>query len=186
MAALSAHWAQSRASLPIMQSVRRFADFGRPGDALSATASRICAKLCLLPGALMRNAGLSATSACEFSISASRRTSPRSPMALRRGRYCCMPIGHMEGNYFCDAAIPEPLQARGPHRLSAMPPRPARSSARGEITNGSLENIARSIRRGTQRARHDAPPGSSPASSCWDRPMGCSSSNQWRPAWATA
>ncbi|MGC2250257.1 MAG: phosphoribosylformylglycinamidine synthase subunit PurQ, partial [Acidobacteriaceae bacterium] len=59
---------------------------------------------------------------------------------LREGEVLKIPIGHMEGNYFCDPATLKQLEAQ--RRIAFR-----YSTAAGEITaeanpNGSLQNIA--------------------------------------------
>ena len=68
-----------------------------------------------------------------------------------------IPIGHMEGNYFCDPATLEELQRD--NRIVFRYCLPA-----GEITaaanpNGSLDNIAGICSPGRQCCRHDAASG---------------------------
>jgi phosphoribosylformylglycinamidine synthase len=122
---------------PVMEAVRKFAEAG--GLVLGiCNGFQILCESHLLPGALMRNARLKYickpvwvrvesadtpfTNACQ----------PRDVLQI--------PIGHMEGNYFCDEATLDQLrqQERIVFRYSARS---------GEITpeanpNGSLDNIA--------------------------------------------
>ena len=92
----------------------------------------------LLPGALMRNAGLKYI--CKQVHLRTETTHSPFTNQLKQGEVLEMPIGHMEGNYFCTA---EEL-----HRLEAEDRIAFRyATAAGEITpeanpNGSLSNIA--------------------------------------------
>jgi phosphoribosylformylglycinamidine synthase I len=122
---------------PIMQSVRRFADSGGLVMGICNGFQILC-EAGLLPGALMRNAGQRYICR-QLHL---RVETPNSPFTdgLARGQVLRMPIGHMEGNYFCDAATLETL--RRDQRIAFRYSTPA-----GEITaqanpNGSLENIA--------------------------------------------
>jgi len=106
---------------PVMQAVQRFAAGG--GLVLGiCNGFQILTEAGLLPGALMRNAGLKYI--CK----------------LVMGQVLQIPIGHMEGNYFC---TPEELhQLENEDRIAFRYATPA-----GEITqeanpNGSLSNIA--------------------------------------------
>jgi phosphoribosylformylglycinamidine synthase subunit PurQ / glutaminase len=122
---------------PVMQAVKRFADDG--GLVLGiCNGFQILTESGLLPGALMRNAGLKyickqvhlrvETSNCAFTSQ------------LTKGDVLQIPIGHMEGNYFC---TPDEL-----HRLESEERIAFRySTPGGEITraanpNGSLGNVA--------------------------------------------
>jgi phosphoribosylformylglycinamidine synthase len=122
---------------PVMQAVKRFAAGG--GLVLGiCNGFQILTEAGLLPGALMRNAGLKYICKQVYL----RTETNRSPFTslLSKGEVLKIPIGHMEGNYFCD---PETLK-----RLEAEDRIAFRySTPEGEITpeanpNGSLENIA--------------------------------------------
>jgi phosphoribosylformylglycinamidine synthase len=92
----------------------------------------------LLPGALMRNAGLKYI--CKQVHLRTETANSPFTNGLAKGDALKMPIGHMEGNYFCE---PEELR-----RLEAEDRIAFRyATAGGEITpeanpNGSLGNIA--------------------------------------------
>jgi phosphoribosylformylglycinamidine synthase len=98
----------------------------------------------LLPGALMRNAGLRYI--CRpVHLRVETNNSPFTE-GLDRGRVLRMPIGHMEGNYFCDD---ETLAAMKREDRIAF----RYATAEGAITaeanpNGSLENIAGVLNQG--------------------------------------
>ena len=122
---------------PVMQSVKRFAQDG--GLVLGiCNGFQILTESGLLPGALMRNAGLKYI--CKqvhlrVETAASQFTS-----LLKVGEVLEIPIGHMEGNYYCDADTLHQLEAED--RIAFRYSTPA-----GDITpeanpNGSLSNIA--------------------------------------------
>jgi len=122
---------------PVMQAVQRFAAGG--GLVLGiCNGFQILTEAGLLPGALMRNAGLKYICK-QVHLRVETDASPFTG-GLTRGEVLQMPIGHMEGNYFC---TPEEL-----HQLQAEDRIAFRySTPGGEITpeanpNGSLSNIA--------------------------------------------
>ena len=85
---------------PIMQSVRRFADAG--GLVLGiCNGFQILCEAGLLPGALMRNA--CQRYVCRHLHLRVETTASAFTNGLARGQVLQMPIGHMEGNYYCDA-----------------------------------------------------------------------------------
>jgi phosphoribosylformylglycinamidine synthase len=122
---------------PIMQSVRRFAEAGGLVMGICNGFQILC-EAGLLPGALMRNAGQRYI--CRLlHLRAETSDSPFTG-TLSRGQVLRMPIGHMEGNYFCDDATLAKLKRDD--RIAFRYAAPT-----GEITaeanpNGSLENIA--------------------------------------------
>jgi phosphoribosylformylglycinamidine synthase len=122
---------------PIMQSVKRFAASG--GLVLGiCNGFQILCESGLLPGALMRNAGLKYI--CRQVHLRTETVDSPFTNALKKGQVLQIPIGHMEGNYFCDESTLAALK-----RDDRIAFRYATSS--GEITaeanpNGSLENIA--------------------------------------------
>jgi len=122
---------------PVMQSVKRFAAEG--GLVLGiCNGFQILTESGLLPGALMRNAGLKYICK-QVDLRTETANSPFTNR-LKKGQVLRIPIGHMEGNYFC---TPEELA-----RLEAEDRIAFRySTAEGKITaeanpNGSLSNIA--------------------------------------------
>jgi phosphoribosylformylglycinamidine synthase len=122
---------------PVMQAVQRFAAAG--GLVLGiCNGFQILTESGLLPGALMRNAGLKYICK-QVHLRVETADSPFTG-GLVKGEVLEMPIGHMEGNYFC---TPEDL-----HRLEAEDRIAFRyATAAGQITreanpNGSLSNIA--------------------------------------------
>ncbi len=122
---------------PIMQTVKKFA--ASDGMVLGiCNGFQILTESGLLPGALMRNAGLKYICKQVY-LRTETNDSPFTNL-LREGDVLKIPIGHMEGNYFCDAATLKQLEAE--RRIAFR-----YATATGEITpqanpNGSLANIA--------------------------------------------
>ena len=122
---------------PVMQSVQKFAADG--GLVLGiCNGFQILCEAGLLPGALMRNAGLKYI--CKQVHLRTETTDSPFTRTLRKGQVLKIPIGHMEGNYFCDEATLAALksQARIVFRYA---------TPEGDVTpeanpNGSLDNIA--------------------------------------------
>ena len=122
---------------PVMQSVKKFAAEGGPVLGICNGFQILC-EAGLLPGALMRNSGLRYI--CKQVHLRTETTDSPFTQTLKTGEVLQMPIGHMEGNYFCDATTLDRL--RGEDRVAFRYATPA-----GEITaeanpNGSLDNIA--------------------------------------------
>src|SRR6202451_4653152 len=122
---------------PVMESVRRFAESG--GLVLGiCNGFQILCESGLLPGALMRNVGLKYV--CKpVQVRVESVHTPFTNVCTK-GEVLTIPIGHMDGNYFCDSATLEEL--RRDQRIVFR-----YSSPTGEITaaaspNGSLDNIA--------------------------------------------
>jgi len=122
---------------PVMQSVQRFAAGG--GLVLGiCNGFQILTESGLLPGALMRNAGLKYI--CKQVHLRAETTNSPFTGGLIKGEVLQMPIGHMEGNYYC---TPEDLyQLEAEDRIAFRYVTP-----KGDITpeanpNGSLSNIA--------------------------------------------
>ena len=122
---------------PIMQSVKRFADAG--GLVLGiCNGFQILCEAGLLPGALMRNAHQHYV--CKQVHLRTETADTPFTHGLTRNQVLQMPVGHMEGNYFCDAATLDTLKSQD--RIAFR-----YATANGEVTaaanpNGSLENIA--------------------------------------------
>jgi phosphoribosylformylglycinamidine synthase I len=122
---------------PIMGQVAKFAAGGGLVIGICNGFQILC-EAGLLPGALMRNAGLRYICKQVFL----RTESADTPFThnLSKGEVLQIPIGHMEGNYYCD---PDTLAAlRRDHRVIFR-----YSTADGQLTpeanpNGSLDNIA--------------------------------------------
>ncbi|MGH9342954.1 MAG: phosphoribosylformylglycinamidine synthase subunit PurQ [Terriglobia bacterium] len=122
---------------PVMQAVKRFAEGG--GLVLGiCNGFQILTEAGLLPGALMRNAGLKYICK-QVHLHVETADSPFTGQ-IAKGEVLKIPIGHMEGNYFCG---PEDLR-----RLEAEDRIAFRyATAEGDVTpdanpNGSLSNIA--------------------------------------------
>jgi len=122
---------------PVMESVRKFAAGG--GLVLGiCNGFQILCEAGLLPGALMRNQGLKYV--CKPVQVRVERTDTPFTNACQTGQVLTIPIGHMDGNYFCHASTLEELR-----REKRIVFRYAESD--GRITpeanpNGSLDNIA--------------------------------------------
>ncbi len=122
---------------PIMEPVRRFAASG--GLVLGiCNGFQILCEAGLLPGALMRNSHQrylckQLNLRCETSDSPFTHT-------FRTGEIVRMPVGHMEGNYFCD---PQTLAELNRDQRVAFRYANAEGSTDARWNaNGSLENIA--------------------------------------------
>ena len=122
---------------PVMESVRKFAAGG--GLVLGiCNGFQILCESGLMPGALMRNAGLKYV--CKpVQVRVENADTPFT-QACRLGEVLTIPIGHMEGNYFCDETTLSELQRD--RRIVFR-----YCDHRGEITpeanpNGSLDSIA--------------------------------------------
>jgi phosphoribosylformylglycinamidine synthase subunit PurQ / glutaminase len=122
---------------PVMEAVRKFA--GKGGLVLGiCNGFQILCEAGLLPGALMRNVGLKYI--CKpVHVRVENNDTPFTN-ASWEGEVLTIPIGHMEGNYFCDDATLAEL--RREKRIVFR-----YSTAGGDITaeanpNGSLDNIA--------------------------------------------
>ena len=122
---------------PVMESVRKFADGGGLVIGICNGFQILC-ESGLLPGALMRNVGLKYV--CKpVQVRVENNETPFTNKC-RKGEVLTIPIGHMEGNYFCDEATLAELK-RDQRIVFRY------STPEGEITaeanpNGSLENIA--------------------------------------------
>ena len=122
---------------PVMQSVKKFAADG--GLVLGiCNGFQILCEAGLLPGALMRNAGLKYI--CKQVYLRTETADTPFTETLRKGEVVKIPIGHMEGNYFCDEATLKTLQSED--RIVFR-----YATAQGEVTreanpNGSLDHIA--------------------------------------------
>jgi len=122
---------------PVMQSVAKFAKSGGLVMGICNGFQILC-ESGLLPGALMRNAGQNYI--CKQTFLRAETTDSPFTHGLTKGQVLQMPIGHMEGNYFCDADTLATLKAED--RIAFR-----YAASDGAITpaanpNGSLENIA--------------------------------------------
>jgi phosphoribosylformylglycinamidine synthase len=122
---------------PVMGAVKALAAAG--GLVLGiCNGFQILTEAGLLPGALMRNAGLKYI--CKQVHLCTETTNSPFTSKLKQGEVLEIPIGHMEGNYFC---TPEELKRLESEDRIAF----RYSTTEGEITpeanpNGSLANIA--------------------------------------------
>jgi len=122
---------------PIMGEVRKFADGGGLVMGICNGFQILC-EAHLLPGVLMRNQGLKYI--CKSVPIRCESTQTPYTHGLKKGEVLEIPIGHMEGNYFCDDATLAQLkkQDRVVFRYSTL---------KGEVTeaanpNGARDNIA--------------------------------------------
>ena len=122
---------------PIMDEVRKFAASGGLVIGICNGFQILC-EAGLLPGALLRNAGLKYI--CKYVNLRVENSDTPFTNASKQGEVLRIPIGHMEGNYYCDPLTLESL--RGQDRIIFRYCTPD-----GQITpeanpNGSLDNIA--------------------------------------------
>jgi len=122
---------------PVMEAVRRFASGG--GLVLGiCNGFQILCESGLLPGALLRNVGLKYV--CEpVQVRVENAATPFTN-SCTHGEVLTIPIGHMEGNYFCDQETLDRLRREDRVVLRYCTPS-------GEVLpeanpNGSLDNIA--------------------------------------------
>ena len=122
---------------PVMQSVKKFAADG--GLVLGiCNGFQILCESGLLPGALLRNQGLKYI--CKQVYLRTETTNTPFTNKMTKGQVVKIPIGHMEGNYFCDEATLHSLESEDRVVFRYSTPE-------GEITNaanpnGSISNIA--------------------------------------------
>jgi phosphoribosylformylglycinamidine synthase subunit PurQ / glutaminase len=122
---------------PVMQAVKKFA--GQGGLVLGiCNGFQILCESGLLPGALQRNAGLRYV--CKQVHIRTETTTTPFTQTLRKGQVLKIPIGHMEGNYFCPPDVLAELQRS--ERITFRYSTPAGVIAPEANPNGSLENIA--------------------------------------------
>lgn len=122
---------------PVMQAVKRFAAAGAPVMGICNGFQILC-EAGMLPGALMRNRDQRYI--CKQLYLRTETVDSPFTSTLARGEVLRMPVGHMEGNYFCDDA--DLAELNRSNRIAFR-----YSDAAGEVTaaanpNGSLENIA--------------------------------------------
>lgn len=122
---------------PIMQEVKKFAAQGGLVIGI-CNGFQILTEAGLLPGALMRNAGLKYI--CKQVYLRVETSNTPFTHSLKKGEVLKIPIGHMEGNYFADAETLERLRREDRIVFRYATPE-------GEVTpeanpNGSVENIA--------------------------------------------
>jgi phosphoribosylformylglycinamidine synthase I len=122
---------------PIMQQVARFAASGGLVIGICNGFQILC-EAGMLPGALMRNAGLKYV--CKQVYLRVENAETPFTNACSKGDVLQIPIGHMEGNYHCDPETLASLKQQDQIVFRYCTPQ-------GQITreanpNGSLENIA--------------------------------------------
>ena len=126
---------------PVMRAVERFARSG--GLVLGiCNGFQILLEAGLLPGAMMRNRGLRFLCR-QVHIRVENEETPFT-CAARRGDVLQIPIAHMEGNYFCDAAALADLE-RNKQIVFRYATPDGRTPEPGDFAanpNGSLEAIA--------------------------------------------
>ena len=122
---------------PVMQAVKRFAAGG--GLVLGiCNGFQILTEAGLLPGALMRNAGLKYICK-QVHLRVETADSPFTNQ-LAKGDVLKIPIGHMEGNYFCTQDELAALEAED--RIAFRYATPQGAVTAEANPNGSLSNIA--------------------------------------------
>ena len=122
---------------PVMQSVQRFAAGG--GLVLGiCNGFQILTEAGLLPGALMRNAGLKYICK-QVHVRVETADSPFTNQ-LAKGNVLRIPIGHMEGNYYCTPEELRELEAED--RIAFRYSKPQGDVVPEANPNGSLSNIA--------------------------------------------
>lgn len=122
---------------PVMQSVKRFAENGGLVMGICNGFQILC-EAGLLPGALMRNAGQNYI--CKHLWLRTETADSPFTHGLTKGQVLQMPIGHMEGNYFCDAETLAKLKQQD--RIAFRYATPEGVITEAANPNGSLENIA--------------------------------------------
>jgi phosphoribosylformylglycinamidine synthase subunit PurQ / glutaminase len=122
---------------PIMEQVGKFAASGGLVIGICNGFQILC-EAGLLPGALMRNAGLRYIS----KFVEIRVENPDTPFtnACKKGEVLRIPIGHMEGNYYCDPQTLEKLKQQ--NRIVFRYSTPDGQITAAANPNGSLDNIA--------------------------------------------
>ncbi len=122
---------------PVMESVKKFAASGGLVIGICNGFQILC-ESGLLPGALMRNAGLKYI--CKHVDVRVESVDTPFTNACRKGEVLRIPIGHMEGNYYCDEATLE--QLRKQERIVFRYATPDGQITKEANPNGSLDNIA--------------------------------------------
>jgi phosphoribosylformylglycinamidine synthase subunit PurQ / glutaminase len=121
----------------VMKAVDRFARSG--GLVLGiCNGFQILCESGLLPGALMRNSGLKYI--CKQVHLRTETTDSPFTNVLRKWQVLQIPIGHMEGNYFCDELTLAALNRED--RIAFRYATPSGDITANANPNGSLDNIA--------------------------------------------
>jgi phosphoribosylformylglycinamidine synthase subunit PurQ / glutaminase len=124
---------------PVMKSVDRFARSG--GLVLGiCNGFQILLEAGLLPGAMMRNKDLRFL--CRQVHIRVENTDTPFTCAARPGQVLKMPIAHLEGNYFCDAATLADLERHNQIIFHYVHP-DGRSTSESESRRGTLDNDTR-------------------------------------------
>ena len=128
---------------PVMQSVQKFAAGG--GLVLGiCNGFQILTEAGLLPGALMRNAGLKYI--CKQVHLRTETADTPFTNQLTKGEVLQIPIGHMEGNYFCEPEVLRQLESED--RIAFRYSTPGGAITPEANPNGSLANIAGILNKG--------------------------------------
>ncbi len=122
---------------PVMRAVERFA---RGGGLVLGVCNgfQILLEAGLLPGAMLRNAGLRFI--CRHVYIRTETIDTPFTSAARPGQVLRVPIAHSEGNYYCDPATLRELEGAG--RIVFRYATPDGKVAPEANPNGSLANIA--------------------------------------------
>jgi phosphoribosylformylglycinamidine synthase len=125
------------AQSPVMPAIRAFA--GRGGYILGVcNGFQILTEAGLLPGALLRNAGLRFLSQdCHLRV---ERADTPYARHYQRGQVFRAPLAHGDGNYFADPEILRALDAEG--RIAFRYAAPDGTISAATNPNGSADNIA--------------------------------------------
>ncbi len=125
---------------PVMKSVDKFARSG--GLVLGiCNGFQILLEAGLLPGAMMRNQGLRFL--CRQVHVRVESTNTPFTNAARKGQVLRIPVAHMEGNYFCDAATLAEIERNDQVIFRYVTPEGADAESDREANpNGSLHAIA--------------------------------------------
>jgi phosphoribosylformylglycinamidine synthase I len=122
---------------PVMEAVREFAR--KDGLVIGiCNGFQILCESGLLPGALMRNTGLKYV--CKQVYVRVENSNTPFTHALRQDEVLQIPIGHMEGNYFCDQPTRATLERD--RRIIFRYCDPTGKISAEANPNGSVENIA--------------------------------------------
>lgn len=122
---------------PIMEAVVDFAQAGGPVMGI-CNGFQILTEAHLLPGALLRNAGLKFI--CEMVNLRIEESVCAWTDAKDHGRLLRIPINHNEGNFICDDEALESLKAH--KQIVLRYAATDGSSPKGQAPNGALDNIA--------------------------------------------
>ena len=122
---------------PVMQSVEKFAASG--GIVLGiCNGFQILCEAGLLPGAMLRNAGLRFI--CRHVYVRVEQTDTPATCAAEKGQVLKIPIAHNDGNYMCDDATVAELEKNRQIVFRYTTPDGAKDAAGNP--NGSIHNIA--------------------------------------------